>query len=557
MIFFSWPIFAQENSKHDDAYHKHKALADQNPGVNILKDREAFFSYYFEQSEILLQIENHPVYVLDVLYHWGFYFLSYKLPKESIKNYKWYLDFYEKHKESLSDDDKKLYFERTIKAHSFLANVYSKDLKLDSAKIYHDLSIEHSKKNNSIFYMSALNNYGLYYYWNKKDLDSAMIYFDKVFEIMKVDFSNDALIGSVRDNIADIYVEKGYYKQANQLYVENFSFYEQKFNDRLDAIRLVRAGVQSIQTDLKLRQLKRAEQHFNKLDKLVHDDTLQLLKSTSIRLDYLTGKAELLHALGETTQAFEIAQLTRKLSDSVNRVTLSETNQLQNDMNEFSMKRIKYSYELERLQKNNLIERQRANIWIILLSSLLVLVVLVLLFIKRRQRIINARNKQKLAEYTASIHALKNQQLNEEIEAKKRDLSDFAINLNQNQEWAKTLIDKWKALKLTKGRKRKLLSDEFENEINNKIKFDKDTATFYARLDELSDSFYRQLNKQFPDLSKTDKRLCSLIRLKIESRKIATLQNITISSLNTSRYRLRKKLNLSKEEDLDDFIQSL
>lgn len=405
--------------------------------------------------------------------------------------------------------------------------------------------------------MSALNNYGLYYYWNKKDLDSAMIYFDKVFEIMKVDFSNDALIGSVRDNIADIYVEKGYYKQANQLYVENFSFYEQKFNDRLDAIRLVRAGVQSIQTDLKLRQLKRAEQHFNKLDKLVHNDTLQLLKNTSIRLDYLTGKAELLNALGKTTQAFEIAQLTRKLSDSVNRVTLSETNRLQNDMNEFSMKRIKYSYELERLQKNNLIERQRANIWIILLSSLLILVVLVLLFIKRRQRIINARNKQKLAEYTASIHALKNQQLNEEIEAKKRDLSDFAINLNQNQEWAKTLIDKWKALKLTKGRKRKLLSDEFENEINNKIKFDNDTTTFYARLDELSDSFYRQLNKQFPDLSKTDKRLCSLIRLKIESRKIATLQNITISSLNTSRYRLRKKLNLSKEEDLDDFIQSL
>ena len=43
----------------------------------------------------------------------------------------------------------------------------------------------------------------------------------------------------------------------------------------------------------------------------------------------------------------------------------------------------------------------------------------------------------------------------------------------------------------------------------------------------------------------------------MDSRSIATLQNITLASLNTSRYRLRKKLNLSEDVDLDDFIQNL
>ena len=136
-------------------------------------------------------------------------------------------------------------------------------------------------------------------------------------------------------------------------------------------------------------------------------------------------------------------------------------------------------------------------------------------------------------------------------------MSDFAINLTQNQEWAKVLANKINQLKTTKGRARKKLMDAFENEVHKKTTFDTNTKLFFARLDKLSDSFYSQLNSDFPDLSKTEKRLCSLIRLKIESRNIATIQNITLGSLNTSRYRLRKKLNLAKDVDLDGFIQNL
>jgi len=43
----------------------------------------------------------------------------------------------------------------------------------------------------------------------------------------------------------------------------------------------------------------------------------------------------------------------------------------------------------------------------------------------------------------------------------------------------------------------------------------------------------------------------------MDSRSIANLQNITIASLNTSRYRVRKKLNLSEDTDLDSFIQNI
>jgi hypothetical protein len=160
-------------------------------------------------------------------------------------------------------------------------------------------------------------------------------------------------------------------------------------------------------------------------------------------------------------------------------------------------------------------------------------------------------------EQDLKLTALKNEHLNSELKSKQRDLSDFAINLTQNQEWAKALANKLKQLKTATGRERKTLLENLEQDIHSKIQFDNNTKDFYERLDRLSDSFYKVLHSKYPNLSKTEIRLCSLIRLKIESHAIANLQNITLSSLNTSRYRLRKKLNLTEEDNLDEFIQFL
>jgi DNA-binding CsgD family transcriptional regulator len=182
---------------------------------------------------------------------------------------------------------------------------------------------------------------------------------------------------------------------------------------------------------------------------------------------------------------------------------------------------------------------------------------LVFLYYRRRQGLINARNQQLLAEKTLENTNLKNHQLQFEIKSKQRDLTDFAINLAQNREWAEVLARKIDKLKATKGRQRKKLMDAFELEIRNKVNFDTENKDFYERLDKLSNSFYLKLRSEFPDLSKTDKILCSLIRLKIGSNEIARLQNITLASLNSSRYRLRKKFGLPKNVSLDDYIQSL
>lgn len=61
----------------------------------------------------------------------------------------------------------------------------------------------------------------------------------------------------------------------------------------------------------------------------------------------------------------------------------------------------------------------------------------------------------------------------------------------------------------------------------------------------------------FPQLTAGDLRLLGFIHMGLSSHDMAAALSITQSSLNTSRYRLRKKLGLDPSTDLADFIASL
>lgn len=66
-----------------------------------------------------------------------------------------------------------------------------------------------------------------------------------------------------------------------------------------------------------------------------------------------------------------------------------------------------------------------------------------------------------------------------------------------------------------------------------------------------------RLRAQAPKLTQNDELLCMLIYLKQTPEEISNCLSITRMSVNSARYRVRGKLGLSKETDLDQYIQSL
>lgn len=88
--------------------------------------------------------------------------------------------------------------------------------------------------------------------------------------------------------------------------------------------------------------------------------------------------------------------------------------------------------------------------------------------------------------------------------------------------------------------------DEDENFFSFKLKFEKTHP-----------DFFKNLKTHHPKLTNNDLKLCAYIRLGMNTLDIANLQFIERKSVEMSKYRLKKKLELQVEDDLNQFINMI
>ncbi len=66
--------------------------------------------------------------------------------------------------------------------------------------------------------------------------------------------------------------------------------------------------------------------------------------------------------------------------------------------------------------------------------------------------------------------------------------------------------------------------------------------------------FFENLLKVHPDLTKTEVKFCTYLRLHLTSQQIASAMDISMEAIRKNRYRIRKKLNLKTEDSLEAHI---
>ena len=521
---------------------------------------QTYLSMHFKRMDLLAKIEGHHTFILDSYLHSGNWFKEIGFPKESVKSYLHFFEFYNLYHKELSVVDMEHFLVMRFFAHCMLAENYANLGKLDSATIQHQTNMAFTKPLDNVYYPSAINNYGLFLYWHKKELDSALVYFKRAYQLTSAKFPKHTLMGSIRDNIADIYMEHKEYQKALPLYALNFEFYKVAVNEatfKKDIPRLISAGSQLVRTNVYLNRVEEAQKTYDDLEAIVKVQNQTKKINATALLEFLEAKELLLKKKNKIDAAYQTAKVIKHYSDSLHEVAGIADQKWQEELNDITLDRVALNFKIDQLKRDSKIKSQRSKLRIVGLVSSVFIIILLFLFLSRRQHLINAKNTQLLAVQQLENSDLKVEQLHSEIKSKERDLSDFAINLTHNQDWAKHLAEQLETIKLASPKNREVLIEALDQDIANKVNVDNDTQEFFERLDKLSDAFYSKLTTNYPNLSKTEIRLCSLIRLKIESRSIATLQNITMASLNTSRYRLRKKLNLSEDVDLDIFILSI
>jgi DNA-binding CsgD family transcriptional regulator len=77
---------------------------------------------------------------------------------------------------------------------------------------------------------------------------------------------------------------------------------------------------------------------------------------------------------------------------------------------------------------------------------------------------------------------------------------------------------------------------------------------FELHFNQLNHCFLEKLKKEFQYLTPTNLKLCAYLKMNLSSKEIASLMNISPNAVLKSKYRLKLKFGLNKEQDIMDFI---
>ena len=102
----------------------------------------------------------------------------------------------------------------------------------------------------------------------------------------------------------------------------------------------------------------------------------------------------------------------------------------------------------------------------------------------------------------------------------------------------------------------KILS-KIQNDIKKNIEHDNDWQKFQENFDLVYEDYLKRLSDKYPTLTISDKKLCAYLRMDLSSKDIAPLLNMSFRSVEMSRYRLRKKMDLDRDVNLVEYLQKL
>lgn len=158
---------------------------------------------------------------------------------------------------------------------------------------------------------------------------------------------------------------------------------------------------------------------------------------------------------------------------------------------------------------------------------------------------LKAENESNIQEYEKHILELELQTKSSEVAgkslsiAKQSEMIDNIQNiLNSEKDFNKLKSEIKKAIKI--------------NEVNKH-----EWETFETNLNQIHNEFIIKLSKKFPNLTPKDIKLCIYLKMNLSSKEIAPMMNISFRGVELHRYRLRKKLNLTQDENLSKFLLSL
>jgi DNA-binding CsgD family transcriptional regulator len=375
-------------------------------------------------------------------------------------------------------------------------------------------ALQHSNGLDQSGIIAALNNLGMSYQKTGK-YDSAILIYRQNAEFAKK--NNNMVWWSITiGNIGDALYEAGKENEALpywQTDVDTCIKYNELLNAYLSRAYINQHEFRMGEKEKALKQLREAfwfSRNRSRTNELVISRLL----------------ANFYEELNNKDSANWYSYFHKHLDDSLNFVI---------SRNNYSYIQLKLDFEKKEQQAALLKKEKNAEVLKrnILLASLAVLILLAILLYNRLQlKIKLARQQQQLAAA--------------ETEAAKKQLELFTQTLLQKNEQIETL-----------SRSLQLQPSNTDELIHQTLLTEDDWMRFKELFEKIHPFFFSKLKQKNPAITTAEIRLAALIRLGLDNKQMASMQGISLSGLRATKSRLRQKMNISADQDLDEIIKSL
>ena len=573
LLFFllNTALFSQKYS-----ISEHRALNDSVKlirGTNPLKSINMLFDIAKAQKDFPNpQLTNTYNLIAEGLFTQGLF-------SESLSYYKLALDCFSSYKNNQRDTG--VNYPPWILIN--IGNVYFHNKNFDKAFEYYEMArnvFSSSPGHNSIYGLpTAYDNIGKVFF-NKANKDSARVYFDKSLKLRQSNYLYGASIYSYNNlmslvlpadealvlkykNLVDGFFNEIFAERNNPegqinietnygtfyymlgLFYYNLSDFETSIPYLIKSRNFLNNSFSDlITTDCLLAKSYIGLKKFNQADSLLQKNLSFLMEigvnSPAIKIKVYEVMDNLYSSQSKKDQLLSVKDSIINLKASIS------DNKLNN-----SILSLETSLLLKEKQKE--INDQRLNYYYLIFALIITLILFSVFLISLRVRFNFQKEKNnRLALEREFIDTeLKNKELEllgtaTYIEQRNNNLRNLRDNLNlaTNNDSYKFKVNQFSTPKLTK---------ELDSIIKSRSSFD----SFKNQFTKAFPDFFKKLLNLHPNLSPTDLRLCAYIKMNQTNQDIASINNLSTRTVESQRYRLRRKLNIDKQTDLFNYLTNL
>lgn len=217
--------------------------------------------------------------------------------------------------------------------------------------------------------------------------------------------------------------------------------------------------------------------------------------------------------------------------------------------------RIEIKKEMEKSRLRSAFEKQKAYhrymFFLIVGTTLVVMLILSIYIIHLLRQRMQVEHKKQLEKDRMYIeHLTKEKEL---VETKNRELSSNTVLLMKKNKVLQEMLKEMENIPQNNQKTAK----ELQQKIQSELKEDDSWDSFKLHFDKVHPSFFATLKERCPKLTDNELRLCAYIQIGLSNKQIAQMLIIQVKAVIQARYRLKKKMGLTDDVNINDYLKSI